>query len=130
MRGHGVLEPRVLSDAFGPFDATFHCPAFLEGGRTTVHGIHYLYGNPVHTTPFAHDTLFGYSTSHLPTWLEEKSCGAISANKVDHLDLSVLDTSSSSLSLDLVSRLRSLKDNTSVIVDAESYDHLDRFVCC
>ena len=127
LRGHGVLEPRVLSDAFGPFDATFHCPAFLEGGRTTVHGIHYLYGNPVHTTPFAHDTLFGYSTSHLPTWLEEKSCGAISANKVDHLDLSVLDTSSSSLSVDLVSRLRSLKDNTSVIVDAESYDHLNCF---
>ena len=58
------------------------------------------------TTPFAHDTLFVYSTSHLPTWLEEKSCGAISANKVDHLDLSVLDTSSSSLSVDLVSRLR------------------------
>ena len=38
-----VFLSRVFFRCLCPFDATFHCPAFLEG-RTTVHGIHYLYG--------------------------------------------------------------------------------------
>ena len=40
LRGHGVLEPAVLEECFGPFDATVHAPAFIEGGRTTVNGVH------------------------------------------------------------------------------------------
>ena len=82
LRGHGVLEPEVLQGAFGPFDATFHVPAFLEGGRTTVNGVHLLHGEPVHTTPFAQDRLFGFSSSDLARWLEEKSDGAIAAASV------------------------------------------------
>ena len=30
LRGHGFLEPSVLANSFGPFDATFHCPAFWK----------------------------------------------------------------------------------------------------
>ena len=71
LRGHGVLEPAVLAQSFGRFDATVHCPAFLEGGRLTVDGVHYLHGQPVHTTPFAQDRLFGFSTSDLAAWLED-----------------------------------------------------------
>ena len=82
MRGHGVLEPKILSEELGPFDATFHVPAFFEGGRTTVDGEHLLNGYPVHLTSFARDKVFGYSTSFLPAWLEEKSIGAISAKNV------------------------------------------------
>ena len=52
LRGHGVLEPKVINEELGPFDATFHVPAFFEGGRTTVNGIHLLNGSPVHTTAF------------------------------------------------------------------------------
>ena len=73
LRGHGFLEPSVLANSFGPFDATFHCPAFLEGGRTTLDGIHLLHGQPVHMTSFAKDPLFGFSTSYLPAWLEERA---------------------------------------------------------
>ena len=63
LRGHGVLEPQVLAQAweenFAAVDATLHVPAFLEGGRTTVNGVHLLPGEPVHTTAFARDRLFG-----------------------------------------------------------------------
>ena len=44
LRGHGVLEPATLAEELGPFHATFHIPAFFEGGRTTEGGIHYLNG--------------------------------------------------------------------------------------
>ena len=73
LRGHGVLEPQVLAqelaDRFGSVQATLHVPAFLPGGRTTVDGEHRLHGQPVHTTPFARDGNFGYSTSHLDACL-------------------------------------------------------------
>ena len=86
LRGHGVLEPQVLAqelaDRFGPVQATLHVPAFLPGGRTTVDGEHRLQGQPVHTTPFARDGSFGFSTSQLDAWLEEKSAGAIPADSV------------------------------------------------
>ena len=42
LRGHGTLEPEVINKLLGPFDATLHVPAFLEGGRTTVNGVHFL----------------------------------------------------------------------------------------
>ena len=64
LRGHGVLEPQVLAQAweehFAAVDATLHVPAFLEGGRTTVNGVHLLHGEPVHTTAFARGS---------PVWL-------------------------------------------------------------
>ena len=89
LRGHGVLEPAVLAEElearFGPVDATLHLPAFLPGGRTTVDGVHLLHGEPVHTTPFAQDRLFGFSSSDLACWLEEKSDGAIAAASVQRI---------------------------------------------
>ena len=97
LRGHGVLEPQVLAEEwqarFEPVDATLHVPAFLPGGRTTINGVHLLHGEPVHTTAFAQDRLFGYSTSDLAAWLEEKSAGRISAASVVRLDLELLDLS-------------------------------------
>ena len=95
LRGHGVLEPAVLAeelaDRFGPVHATLHVPAFLPGGRTTVNGVHLLHGQPVHTTPFASDRSFGFSTSCLDAWLEEKSDGAIAAASVLRLQGQQLD---------------------------------------
>ncbi|MFW6732739.1 MAG: four-carbon acid sugar kinase family protein, partial [Synechococcus sp.] len=75
LRGHCPLELEVLQQRFGPFDATFVVPAFLPGGRTTEGGVHRLHGQPVHETAFARDGLFGYRSSHLPSWLEERSGG-------------------------------------------------------
>ncbi|KZR85061.1 hypothetical protein MITS9509_00392 [Synechococcus sp. MIT S9509] len=140
LRGHGVLEPAVLAeelgDRFGAVHATLHVPAFLPGGRTTVNGVHLLNGQPVHTTAFARDRSFGFSTSCLDNWLEEKSDGAIPAASVLRLQGELLDRAAEQRSADLfadgssgftelVVWLEALDGNCSVIVDAERQEQLD-----
>ena len=127
LRGHGVLEPAVLAQCFGPFDATFHVPAFLEGGRTTVNGVHLLRGAPVHTTAFARDRLFAYSTSELPGWLEERSRGSIKAGDVVRISGRELDAACGSGLPNLIERLRLLGGNAAVVVDAERFAQLSAF---
>ena len=135
LRGHGVLEPQVLAEVwqarFGPVAATLHVPAFLPGGRTTVDGVHRLHGEPVHTTAFAQDRLFGYSTSDLAAWLEEKSAGSIPADTVARLDLGLLDRAAAARTggdpsgfVDLLQRLDSFHRNQPVVVDATRPEQL------
>jgi uncharacterized protein YgbK (DUF1537 family) len=97
LRGHFPLEVDVLAQELGPFDATLLAPAFLPGGRTTRDGVHLLHGEPVHTTPFARDRLFGYRHSHLPAWVEEKSGGRIPGAAVQRLSLAELDRAAAAL---------------------------------
>jgi uncharacterized protein YgbK (DUF1537 family) len=91
LRGHFPLELEVIERELGPFDATLLAPAFLPGGRTTVDGVHLLDGVPVHQSAFARDRLFGFSTSHLPSWVEQKTGGAIAADAVQQIGLAELD---------------------------------------
>jgi len=127
LRGHAVLEPTVINDELGPFDATIHAPAFFEGGRTTVNGVHLLNGLPVHMTSFASDSIFGYSTSHLDMWLEEKSGGKISSKDVLRITTDLLDQAliSSYGFNKLCNFLLNLSGNISVIVDATSSNQLE-----
>ena len=120
LRGHFPLEVETISAELGPFDATLLVPAFLEGGRTTVAGIHRLYGQPVHETAFARDGLFGYSSSHLPDWVEEKSGGRIAATAVQRLSLAELEEPLPAL----CRRLAALEGNGIVAVDASEPRHL------
>ena len=124
LRGHGVLEPQALQESFGPFDATFHVPAFLEGGRTTVDGVHLLHGQPVHTTPFAKDRLFGFGTSDLAAWLEEKSGGVIAADAVCRVRGEELDAACRSGPGALIERLCGFQANVPVVVDAQRQEQL------
>ncbi len=133
LRGHGVLEPEVIAEELGPFDATLHVPAFLEGGRTTVNGVHLLDGKPVHATAFGQDRLFGYSTSDLAAWLEEKSGGQIQAQAVQRLSLAQLDAAVEDQAAEqqgdagskvLRGWLASLDGNQPVVVDAERAEQL------
>ncbi len=127
LRGHGVIEPAVINQMLGPFDATFHVPAFFEGGRTTVESVHLLNGIPVHTTPFAKDKIFGYSNSDLTLWLEEKSDGSICADNVARLKLPLLDAALGSEAgmKRLINWLLKLSHNRAVVVDAEIPAQLD-----
>ena len=129
LRGHGVLEPTILSQELGPFDATFHVPAFFEGGRTTVNGVHFLNGSPVHLSNFASDQIFGYSTSYLPDWLEEKSKGEILSQSVFRVTIEQLqDAIKSDKGMkELCVFLKALSRNVSVVVDAEDSSHLEVF---
>jgi uncharacterized protein YgbK (DUF1537 family) len=97
LRGHFPLESELLQAELGPFDATLLVPAFLPGGRTTVAGEHRLHGQPVHTSAFAQDRQFGYSTSYLPAWVEQKSGGRWPAQQVQRIDLAELDAAAAEL---------------------------------
>lgn len=100
LRGHFPLESDLLQAELGPFDATLLVPAFLPGGRTTVAGEHRLHGQPVHTSAFAQDRQFGYSTSYLPAWVEWKSGGRRRAEQVQRIGLAELDAAAAELASD------------------------------
>jgi len=127
LRGHGVLEPAILAEELGPFHATFHIPAFLEGGRTTENGIHYLNGIQVHKTDFGRDNIFGFSTSDLAKWIEEKSFGKIQAENILHVEIKQLDMAFNNEQgfKSLLRFLSKLENNISVVVDAKSPHHLE-----
>lgn len=130
LRGHGFLEPHILMDELGAFNATFHIPAFFEGGRTTENRTHLLNGLPVHLTDFARDKIFGYSTSDLAEWLEEKSFGEILSENIFHISIKQLDRAINSDDgfLELFYFISNLEDNVSVVVDAAFPKHLEIFV--
>jgi len=129
LRGHFPLEAETLAEELGPIDATFLVPAFLEGGRTTVDGVHRLHGQPVHETPFARDGLFGYHTSVLCDWVEEKSGGRLPAAGVRHLGWRELEAAAEAEGArqTLGQRLAALTGNPLVVVDAERPEHLALF---
>jgi uncharacterized protein YgbK (DUF1537 family) len=132
LRSHFPLECDVIAaelggeggEGGGPsqgFEATFLAPAFLPGGRTTVNGVHLLHGAPVHTSAFARDGLFGYGSSDLAAWAEERSGGRIAAARVERLGLAELDAAAGSPQGHeaLCARLAALEGNRLVAVDAE-----------
>ncbi len=120
LRGHFPLEVDVINEELGPFDATLLVPAFLEGGRTTVDGEHRLHGRPVHESPFASDGLFGYTSSYLPDWVEEKSGGRIPAAAVERIGWRELDAGGAPL----LRHLARLEGNGCVAVDGASTEQL------
>ena len=102
LRGHFPLETDVMRQClvehgYSVYEKTPFCPAFIEAGRVTIDGIHYMKDGkqliPVSQTEFARDNVFAYHTSILTEYIKEKG-----ANPDDY-----------------------------EIVDAESYDELYRF---
>jgi uncharacterized protein YgbK (DUF1537 family) len=61
-------------------------PFFEAGGRLTIGDVHYVLEGedlvPAAETPFARDEAFGYQSSNLREWVEEKTGGRISASQV------------------------------------------------
>ena len=124
LRGHYPVETDVIAEELGPFDAHFMVPAFFEGGRQTINSTHYLVVDgkrvPVHETEFARDSVFEYSHSYLPDYVEEKTAGRILATQVQRFDLQ--DVRGDSLP-----RLLALDNNVCCVVDGEVQDDLDHF---
>ena len=124
LRGHYPVESDVIAEQLGPFDAHFMVPAFFEGGRFTKDSIHYLMVDgkpvPVHETEFAKDSVFGYTHSFLPAYVEEKTRGRIKASEVERFQL--YDVRGDSLA-----RLMALHDNRCCVVDSENQDDLNHF---
>lgn len=128
LRGHYPVETDVIAEELGPFDGHFLVPAFFEGGRITRESVHYLVvdGKPVptHETEFAKDSVFGYSTSYLPDYVEEKTAGRIRASQVQRILLNELRDDIRS---DISARLLAMQNNECAVVDGEQQSDLDCF---
>ncbi|MBT4835827.1 MAG: four-carbon acid sugar kinase family protein [Methylococcales bacterium] len=124
LRGHYPVETDIIAEELGPFDAHFMVPAFFEGGRVTIESVHYLLIDdqlvPVHETEFANDSVFAYSHSYLPDYVEEKTSGHIISSDVECFNLQ-------NVRGDSLSRLLSLKSNQCCVVDGEVQADLDHF---
>lgn len=95
LRGHYPNEVNALAAGLGEtFDATLIIPAFFAGGRYTVADVHYAADGewliPCGQTQFAQDATFGYQSSNLKQWVEEKTDGNISADAVTSISLDVI----------------------------------------
>lgn len=82
LRGHYPLETEILREELEKvsgycFDGEILCPFFPEGNRFTIDNVHYVkYGEelvPAGETEFAKDKTFGYQSSDLCEYVEEKS---------------------------------------------------------
>ena len=122
LRGHNFLEPYLINEYLGPFDATFHIPAFLEGNRKTINGKHFVNGIPAHKTTFAKDIIFGYETNDLKKLLYKKSRSKIELKNIENLNC--IDQKSS---YELKKYMENLKNNTHVIVDIDKFSQLEKF---
>ncbi|TMM52021.1 hypothetical protein FEE95_21660 [Maribacter algarum] len=95
LRGHYPNEVSALAEGLGWEQAKeLLIPAFFEGGRYTFNDIHYVKEGeefiPAGETPFARDNTFGYDSSDLKQWVEEKTQGVIKATAVHSLNLDLI----------------------------------------
>lgn len=132
LRGHYPIETDAIAGELGPFDAHFLVPAFFEGGRITIDSIHYLIVDgvptPVHETEFARDSVFSYTYSYLPDYVEEKTKGRILATAVERFLLSNIRSGTDVTGkVSTLERLMNLTGNQCVAVDAQTQDDLNRF---
>ena len=127
LRGHNFIEPFIINELLGPFDATFYIPAFIEGNRTTVNGNHFVDNIPIHKTIFSKDKIFGFNTSNIKELIYEQSNYQLDFNNVENIfikDFEVLETNQPSK---LFMHIEKLKNNKKVIVDIMDYSQLDKF---
>jgi len=124
LRGHYPVETDAISDELGPFDAHFLIPAFIEGGRITRDGVHYLLVDgrpvPVNDTEFARDSVFGYTHAFLPDYVEEKTHGRVRSSQVERFGLAEIRGG-------CLARLMTLSGNVACVVDAETHEDLAAF---
>ncbi|CAK9166227.1 unnamed protein product [Ilex paraguariensis] len=90
LRGHFPEEADAAVSVLGEMDAWIICPFFLQGGRYTIGDIHYVADS--RETEFAKDAAFGYKSSNLREWVEEKTSGRIPASSVASISIHLLRT--------------------------------------
>ncbi|XP_066375772.1 uncharacterized protein [Miscanthus floridulus] len=94
LRGHFPEEADAAVSVLGEMDAWIICPFFLQGGRYTINDVHYVADSdrliPAGETEFAKDAAFGYKTSNLRQWVEEKTRGRVSENQVSTISITLL----------------------------------------
>ena len=125
LRGHFPLETDVLAEELGTVDGVVLVPAYIEAGRLTVDSRHWMRTAdgllPVGESEFARDATFGYRSSSLPEWVEEKTGGRVSADEVLRVTLDDLRGGGPGHTARLLS---SLSGGRTAVVDAVCDDDL------
>ncbi|MDQ3795576.1 MAG: hypothetical protein M3316_07930 [Actinomycetota bacterium] len=133
LRGHYPAETDVLAEALeeggrGP-DGLIICPAFFEAGRITVDDVHWVRQNgeliPAGQTEFAADHSFGYRSSDLKAWVEEKTGGRRKASEILSVSLADLREGGPERVLEL---LKEVSGGRPVVVNATSHADFEVFV--
>ena len=132
LRGHYPLETQTLCETLEAcgvaVDGEILMPFFKEGGRFTLGDVHYVqegdYLIPAGETEFAKDKTFGYTSSNLAAYVEEKTSGAFKKSSVTCISLEDLRGGD----VDKISaRLESIRDFNKVIVNAADYVDVEIF---
>lgn len=133
LRGHYPFETQTLKEVLEKetgdvFDGEILCPFFPEGGRYTVDNIHYVRSGdvlvPAGLTEFAKDRTFGYLSSHLGEWVEEKTEGAYRKGDLTYISIDRLRSGNvDAICADLVR----VANFSKVIVNAIEYADIETF---
>lgn len=134
MRGHYPTETATLKKYIEKkkskhFDGEIIFPFFEEGGRYTINNIHYVKQGelliPAAETEFAKDKSFGYRSSHLGEYVEEKTLGKF--NKKDCIYISLEDIRNKDIDK-IAKQLLEAKDFNKIIINAIDYIDVKIFV--
>lgn len=92
LRGHFPGEVEALAEGLHvDLNAWLIIPTLLGGGRYTIHDIHYVAEGdwlvPAGESAYARDATFGYRSSNLKEWVEEKTNGRIPSEQVSSISL-------------------------------------------
>ncbi|MCJ7856019.1 hydroxyacid dehydrogenase [Lachnospiraceae bacterium NSJ-143] len=127
LRGHYPLETSLLKADIEKLtgkkiDGEILLPFFKEGGRFTMNNIHYVKEGdqltPAGMTEFAKDKTFGYKSSNICDYVEEKTKGEYKACDVTCIALEDIRN----LEIDKIAQqLMAVKDFNKVMVNAVDY---------
>ena len=133
LRGHYPLETEMLREGISrtagfDFDGEILCPFFPEGGRYTFGNVHYVREGrelvPTGMTEFARDQTFGYASSDLTDYVEEKTKGVYQAETCVCISLEELRRRD----VEAVSqKLMNARNFAKIIVNAVGYADLKLF---
>lgn len=126
LRGHYPLETvtlaRTLEESGERIDGEVLMPFFKEGGRFTIGDVHYVQEGaeltPAGDTEFARDKTFGYTSSDMKEYIEEKTQGAFRA--ADVVSISLDDLRAMRVDV-IIKQLMAITDFRKVIVNAVDY---------
>lgn len=133
LRGHYPLETEVLKDTVEAnctvkIDGEVLFPFFKEGGRFTIGNVHYVqegeYLTPAGETEFAKDKTFGYTSSHLGEYIQEKTQERYKAKDVVYISLESIRNFDIA---GIVEQLQNVSGFGKVVVNAVDYSDVKVF---
>jgi len=134
LRGHYPTETETLRTTIESlsdirYDGEVIIPFFLEGSRYTINNTHYVGAGkvlvPAGHTEFARDKSFGYKSSHLGEWVEEKTDGKFQKENTVYITLDELGKADYA---GIQAKLSGVSAFNKVVVNCISYENVKVFV--